>query len=90
MNPRRIAWTLLAGGAAALAAFGMRKALEKGWEVVMGDEPPLNPDVPGVPWRDALAWGAAVGLVAGVSRAAGRRGAAAVWRQATGKHPPGQ
>lgn len=90
MDPRRIAWTLLAGGAAAFAAFSMRKALEKGWQAVVGEEPPLNPDVPGVPWRNALAWGAAVGLVAGLSRAAGRRGAAAVWRRATGHHPPEQ
>ena len=90
LHPRKLAWTLVAGGAAALSAFAVRRILEIGWEKVRGEEPPLNPDLPDVPWRDALVWGAAVGLAAGLSRAVGRRGAAALWRSAVGEHPPAQ
>jgi hypothetical protein len=90
VDPERVAWGMLAGGAAALTAWLVRRLLEVSWKKITGNEPPLNPDLPSVPWRDALVWGGAVGLAAGLSRAIGRRGAAAAWRRAVGTHPPAQ
>ena len=86
----KVAWSLLAGTCAALSAFAVRRALQAGWTRVRGEEPPLNPDLPDVHWRDALVWGAAVGFAGGLFRAVGRRGAAALWRSAMGEHPPAQ
>ncbi len=49
-------------------AIGTRELLKKGWEVFKGDSPPENPTDPGVIWKEAFLWGAAVGLGVGLSK----------------------
>lgn len=49
-------------------AVGTRSLLKKGWESFLKDAPPENPTDPGVIWRDAFIWGAAVGLGVGLSK----------------------
>lgn len=49
-------------------AVGTRELLKKGWETINHDAPPENPTDPGVIWRDAFIWGAAVGLGVGLSK----------------------
>jgi len=47
--------------------------LRKGWVMGTGEDPPDNPDGPGVSWRTALIWGAVSGATAGVARTVARR-----------------
>lgn len=49
-------------------AVGTRSLLKKCWETMYQDAPPENPTDPGVIWRDAFIWGAAVGLGVGLSK----------------------
>jgi hypothetical protein len=85
-----VIWTLVAAVSAAGFAFSTRKVAEFGWKRVVGREPPQNPIEPGVGWGDALAWSAAAGLAAGLSRVLARRATAAAWQKATGRHAPTQ
>lgn len=49
-------------------AVGARTLMKEGWKLAKHDSPPENPDDPGVVWRDAFMWGAAVGLGVGLSK----------------------
>lgn len=49
-------------------AIGARTLLKEGWQLAAKDSPPENPNDPGVVWRDAFIWGAAVGLGVGLSK----------------------
>lgn len=70
-------------------AVGTRFLLKKVWKVVTKKEPPLNPASPGVLWKEALLWGAATGMAAGVARIILRRLSASVWRKYKGAIPGG-
>lgn len=84
---RSSAWKLVNLGAGVLAAVGTRKLLAAVWP---GQHtPPLNPADRRIRWREALAWGVASGVGAGVSRVVSKRTAAAAWERATGTTPPG-
>lgn len=81
-------WLAIGSGAAALAGFGARKALEMTWKAATGRPAPENPEMRHVKWRDAIIWAAASGLVIGVARLVGQRIAAEGWRAALGEDPP--
>ena len=49
-------------------AVGARTLFKEGWKLTTKNTPPENPDDPGVVWRDAFMWGAAVGLGVGLSK----------------------
>jgi hypothetical protein len=85
---QRIAWSLFAAGAAAAGAVIAHSVLEKAWKQIRQKDPPLNPAAPKVTWSEALTWGAAAGIVAGVSRVVARRGAVAAWARMFGHLPP--
>jgi uncharacterized protein involved in exopolysaccharide biosynthesis len=81
-------WTVFAAGAAAFGGFLARKSLETAWRQIRRSDPPLNPVTPKTTWTDALLWGAAAGLVAGLSRVVMRRSAFAAWHRVLGRQPP--
>ena len=85
----RFAWSIVAAGSAALAAFAVNYTLQQSWRRVYHEDPPLNPANPDTAWSSALVWTAAAGLAVGVAQLATRRLAASGWRQVMGKFPPG-
>lgn len=84
---RSNAWKLVSLASGALAAIGARKLLAAVWPGP--STPPLNPADRRVAWSEALAWGVASGVGAGISRVVSKRGAAAAWQRTTGTTPPG-
>lgn len=83
------AWRLIAGASGVAAAAATRQALRAVWRARKHDDPPANPAAPGTTWPDAMLWAVATGVALGVARLVAMRGAAAGWRRATGKLPPG-
>lgn len=82
-----IGWKTLSLGAGALAAIAVRKIVGAVWPG--SGRPPLNPADRRISWNEALAWGVASGVGAGVARLVSKRTAAAAWEQVTGNPPPG-
>jgi hypothetical protein len=78
------ALSTVAGIAAAVAA---RKIISALWR--SDTETPLNPADRRTSWREALAWGLATAVGAGVARVVALRGAATGWEKMTGETPPG-
>ena len=78
------ALSTVAGIAAAVAA---RKIVSALWS--SDTETPLNPADRRISWREALAWGLATAVGAGVARVVALRGAASGWEKVTGETPPG-
>jgi hypothetical protein len=78
------ALSTVAGIAAAVAA---RKIVSALWS--SDTETPLNPADRRTSWREALAWGLATAVGAGVARVVALRGAATGWEKMTGETPPG-
>jgi Protein of unknown function (DUF4235) len=82
----RIVSTLIGLGSAMLT----RQLLSKLWgRLSSGPEPPLNPADRRISWAQALAWGIAGGVGAGIARTLGERSAAAGWERVVGGAPPG-
>lgn len=88
MLSERQKWGLVAGAAGALGAFAVRNGLEQAWKAAMGDEPPKNPAAHDVPWRDAILWTVATGVVIGLGRLFAERAAVSMWDRYTGHKPP--
>lgn len=84
---RSSAWKIISLGSGVLAAVGVRKLLAALWPGP--STPPLNPADRRVTWSEALAWGVASGVGAGIGRVVSKRGAAAAWERTTGTTPPG-
>jgi hypothetical protein len=80
-------WKALSLVSGALAAIAVRKLLGSAWPGA--NQPPLNPANRRINWTEALVWGVASGIGAGVARVVSKRTAAAAWEKATGKPPPG-
>ncbi len=74
----------ITGIGAVVAAVMARKALTAAWSMMTGEEPPQNPAAADTSWREALLWGAAAGLVAGLARTIGQRAAAGAWANVSG------
>lgn len=62
--------------AAAVMATGITatRVLERAWEEAAGSPAPKNPEASGVSWGEALLWGAAAGVLAGVAKTVTRKG----------------
>lgn len=71
----------------ALAAIAVRNLLSAVWPG--RHQPPLNPADRRISWTDAMVWGVASGIGAGVARVVSKRTAAKAWERATGNPPPG-
>ncbi len=80
-------WKALSLLSGALAAIAVRNVLGAVWPGRA--EPPLNPADRRIDWTDAMAWGVASGIGAGIARVVSKRSAAAAWEKATGNPPPG-
>ena len=88
-DPQALAWKVvsLASGAAAGAA--VEQVLSRIWQHTSRHDPPKNSADRHNSWGEALLWGAAIGLGAGLARVVANRSAAAVWEVATHDTPPG-
>lgn len=84
---RSSVWKIISLGSGVLAAVGARKLLAAVWPG--SHTPPLNPADRRIRWSEALAWGVASGVGAGVGRVVSKRTAAAAWQRTTGTTPPG-
>ena len=79
------AFSLLAGlGATAVS----KKALNSGWKVATGKQPPANPADPDVDLWEAVAWAAVSGTLIALARMAATRRAANYYLRSTGELPP--
>lgn len=85
----KVGWKAVGVGSGLVAATAGRAALEKGWRVAKGGDPPRNPAAPGTTWPEALQWAVASGVAVAVARLVATRGAAGAWRATTGHLPPG-
>lgn len=61
---------------AAVMATGVTatRLLEHAWEAKTDSPAPKNPAQPGVGWPEALVWGAAAGVLAGIAKTVTRKG----------------
>ncbi|MGH7483235.1 MAG: DUF4235 domain-containing protein [Longimicrobiales bacterium] len=80
-------WKLTVAGAAVAGAFLVRNALEQGWKLATGRQPPDNPASPLTSWPEALIWSTSIGVGIGLGRLIAQRGAATGWKHATGHLP---
>lgn len=84
---KKLTYNLVAAGVAMLAAKVVQAGIEKGWEAVQKDEPPENPNDPETPWKEALIWSVATGVLIGLAKLLAKRGTAASWTKITGYNP---
>ena len=68
-------------------AIGTHTLLKEGWKAIAKDNPPENPNDPGVVWRDAFIWGAAVGIGVGLSKVLMKIVLDKTWRKYKGPKP---
>lgn len=85
---RRTGWFVVAAGSAMIAGAAARIALNAGWKLAQGDDPPVDPESPDTEWSDAIAWTVVTGVSMGLARLVARRGAAAAWHRVMGARPP--
>lgn len=86
-NYHKLTYSLLATGAAILAANLVRKGMAFTWESVNHKVAPENPADPETSWREALVWSLASGMAIGIARMLAERGAAAGWHKFMGYNP---
>lgn len=86
-NSQQLVWKLYAGVVAAGTTFAAAKAIEEGWRLATGHEPPevRNPETP---LRQAVVWVIASGVGIGMARLFMHRFAAKQWSKATGTPAP--
>ena len=84
---RSSAWKLVSLGSGVLAAVGARTLVAAVWPGP--HSPPLNPADRRIRWPEALAWGVASGVGAGVACVVSNGTAAAAWERTTGTTAPG-
>jgi len=89
MDKQKLAWTGLTFGLGAAATGIAERLLGGAWTKLGGGAPPKNAADRGRPVLDVVIWGAAVGGVAGLLRAALTRSASATWELVTATPPPG-
>jgi hypothetical protein len=85
---KKLAWMGVAAGATALGGRIVRQSLDRAWRVARDEEPPVDPGSRDVPWRDAILWTVATGVVVGLGQLLIRRGIEAGWTRVTGEDPP--
>lgn len=82
-------WSVFSLVSAIGAATVARKALEKGWTMATGKNPPENPADPDVEVREAVAWALVTGALIALARMFAQRRAAGYYTKSTGHRPPG-
>jgi hypothetical protein len=82
-------WKITGALSGIIAGALTRRLLVALWSRTTGSEPPANPAAPGTHWREALVWAGASGVALAVTRLVAQRGAAGVWKAATGSYPEG-
>ncbi len=82
-------WKLISLGTGAIAGLLAERVVAQLWSAASHHEPPRNPADRRFSWTQAIAWGAAVGVGAGVTRVVANRSAAMVWEAAMHEAPPG-
>jgi hypothetical protein len=86
---RSLAWRGVSTGTGLAAAALTSRLVSLVWAKLGGPKAPVNPADRRIGWNQALAWGIAAGVGAGVARVVGLRGAALGWEGVTGTNPPG-
>ncbi|WP_141013515.1 DUF4235 domain-containing protein [Nocardioides sambongensis] len=81
-------WTVFSLAAGLGGAAIAKKALNSGWKVATGKQPPENPADPDVDLWEAVAWAVASGTAVALVRMAATRRAANYYRRSTGQLPP--
>jgi hypothetical protein len=84
---RNVTYQALSGVAGIAAAIAARKIVSAVWPT--DADTPLNPADRRISWPEALTWGIAAAIGAGVARVVAVRGSAAAWQRVTGETPPG-
>lgn len=84
---KNLTYQALSGAAGIVAAVAARKIVSALW--TSDTETPLNPADRRISWKEALAWGLAAAVGAGVARVVALRWTAAGWERVTGDAPPG-
>jgi hypothetical protein len=84
---KKLTYNALSSIAGLVAAIAVRKIVSALWR--SDTETPLNPADRRTSWSEALAWGLATAVGAGVARVVALRGAATGWEKVTGETPPG-
>ena len=82
-----LGWKVLGGLTAVVAGLAARKAVETGWRLVAGKEPPKNPESPRNTWTDAAGWAVLSGMAVALARLVATRKAAEVYAKASGQLP---
>jgi hypothetical protein len=88
VTPKKLAWMAVATGVSSLGGRAVKFGLDRAWRVAMDDDPPDDPGSPDIPWREAILWTVATGVVVGLSHLLIRRGLDYGWMRATGEYPP--
>lgn len=88
LREKKLVWAAVAAGAATLGGSAVRKGLNQAWRAATDEEPPEDPGSPDVPWRHAILWTVATGVVIGLSQLLIRRGLESGWHRLTGERPP--
>lgn len=86
---RTLTWKLVSLGTGAAAGALVELVLSQVWRTTAHHDPPSNAADRRNPWGEALVWGGAIGLGAGLARVVASRSAAKVWEVATNDPPPG-
>jgi hypothetical protein len=84
-----IVWKLVSLAVGAAAGIAAERLVSLGWKLIARDNPPTDSADRSHSWPETVAWATAVGIGAGVARAAANRSASAVWEAATNETPPG-
>ena len=82
-------WSVFSLVSALGAASVARKAIDKGWRMATGKNPPENPADPDVSVGEAVAWAAVTGALVALARMFAQRRAAGYYARSTGHRPPG-
>jgi hypothetical protein len=87
-HARAWGWKVISLATGAAAGVAAERIVTAVWKVAAPGPPPADDADRRTPWVQALLWGAAVGLGAGVARVVAHRSAAVAWEAATNEPPP--
>ena len=83
-----VGWRVIATAVAITAGAIATKVVGTTWRAVSGHEAPTDPSaVDETSWREALLYGAVLGLAVGATRTIAERKAAQYYRKSTGRLP---
>ena len=84
-----IVWKLVSLAVGAAAGMAAERLVSVGWKRIAHQSPPTDSADRRHSWPETVTWAVAVGVGAGVARAAANRSGSAVWEAATNETPPG-